>query len=67
MFHWLLLPRVPLARKGHAASVSGKAANGCAAAARSLGGRGGLYRQADEGIGPYAGVVAFGDLARADT
>ena len=36
-------------------------------ATRCPGGRGGLYRQADEGIGPYAGVVAFGDLARADT
>ena len=29
-FDQLLFPRVPLARKGHAASVSGKAANGCA-------------------------------------
>ena len=36
-------------------------------ATRCPGGRVGLYRQADEGIGPYAGVVAFGDLARADT
>ena len=36
------LPRVPLCRKGYAASVSGKAANGCAVAACSLGGRRGL-------------------------
>ena len=35
----LLFPRVPLARKGYAASVSGKAANGCAVATRSLSGR----------------------------
>ena len=33
-FDQLLFPRVPLARKGHAASVSGKAANGCAVATR---------------------------------
>ena len=38
-FDLLLFPRVPLARKGHAASVSGKAANGCAVATRSPGGR----------------------------
>ena len=40
-------------RKGYAASVSGRAANGCAAATRFPGGRGGLYRRADEGIRPY--------------
>ena len=40
-------------RKGYAASVSGKAANGCAAATRSPGGRGGLYQRTDEGIRPY--------------
>ena len=40
-------------RKGYAASVSGRAANGCAAATRCPGGRGGLYQRADEGIGPY--------------
>ena len=40
-------------RKGYAASVGGRAANGCAAAARFPGGRGGLYRRADEGIRPY--------------
>ena len=39
VFDQLLFPRVPLARKGHAASVSGKAANGCAVATRSPGGR----------------------------
>ena len=39
VFDLLLLPRVPLARKGHAASVSGKAANGCAVATRCPGGR----------------------------
>ena len=38
-FDQLLFPRVPLARKGHAASVSGKAANGCAVATRCPGGR----------------------------
>ena len=31
-FDQLFFPRVPLARKGHAASVSGRAANGCAIA-----------------------------------
>ena len=40
-------------RKGYAASVSGRAANGCAVATRCPGGRGGLYRRADEGVRPY--------------
>ena len=45
-------------RTGYAASVSGKAANGCAAATRCPGDRGGLYRRADEGIRPYLRVGA---------
>ena len=50
-------------RKGYAASVSGRAANGCAAATRCPGGRGGLYQRADEGIRPYGGLPAScGDL-----
>ncbi len=46
-------------RKGYAASVSGRAANGCAVATRWPGGCGGLSRRADEDIGPYdpAGVM----------
>ena len=46
-------------RKGYAAAVSGRAANGCAVATRWPGGCGGLSRRADEDIGPYdpAGVM----------
>ena len=46
-------------RKGYAASVSGRAANGCAAAARSPGSRGSLYQRADEGVRPYNGGNGF--------
>ena len=38
-FDQLLFPRVPLARKGYAASVSDRAANGCAVTTRYPGGR----------------------------
>ena len=59
MFHWFLLPRVPLTRKGHAASVSGRAANGCAVATRCPGGCGGLCWRADEGVRPYDRAYGF--------
>ena len=50
VFHWFLPPRVPLARKGHAASVSVRAANGCAVATRYRGSRGGLCQQMATGV-----------------
>ena len=52
VFDQLLFPRVPLARKGHAASVSGKAANGCAVATRSPGRRRGLVPAGGRGRPP---------------
>ena len=52
VFDQLLFPHVPLARKGHAASVSGKAANGCAVATRSPGRRRGLVPAGGRGRPP---------------